>query len=281
MLTVLNYENAGQAWLHLLGELFTNGHRVTPRGRQTRELLDVTWCVRDARQNLWVHPHRNLSYKFAVAEWLWIWFGHDDVRTIAQYNKHIAQFSDNGSTFDGAYGPLVRAQWPLVIANLNGDPDSRQAVMQIFRRSIRPWTRDVPCTLTVQFILRHGKLHTIVNMRSSDVWLGLPYDCYNFSMLANITASVLGVVTGGIIFHLGSSHLYEDDAAKAFEVLQTPKLLEHLVTPQHTSAPPAWLDMVLTTKVATEETPLEILEWGRYSQVLTSPTQAEALAVLR
>ena len=47
--------------------------------------------------------------------------------------------------------------------------DTRQAVIQIFDAAdVRARRVDVPCTCTVQFLPRAGKLHVVTSMRSND-----------------------------------------------------------------------------------------------------------------
>src|SRR5712691_3901798 len=97
-----------EAWLELLNRLARYDFRVvSPQGHSCRELLGVSLRVEDLRANILVHPRRNLNYRFMVAEWLWIALGRNDVATVARYNPEIAQFSDDGLTFTGAYGPRL------------------------------------------------------------------------------------------------------------------------------------------------------------------------------
>jgi thymidylate synthase len=81
-------------------------------------------------------------------------------------------------------------------------------------------TRDVPCTLTWQFFIRDEKLELHVNMRSNDVWLGLPYDLFNFTSIQRHLAARLDVGIGDYYHHVGSLHLYEPNLSQAITVLQ-------------------------------------------------------------
>lgn len=265
----------GQAWFTLLSELEVSKVVVSPRGLKCAEITNVNLVVHDARQNLLVNEARRLSYRFAVAEWLWIWYGRDDVKTIAQYNRHIAQFSDNGVDFNGAYGVPVMAQWDYVREVLRRDLDSRQAIITIYKMPRRP-TKDVPCTIALQFLIRDGQLNVIATMRSSDIWLGLPYDVFNFSMLGNILAGQLSVPIGSLSLNLGSSHLYASNYEASLDALT--KDCDTVTSSRLPGEPPPWLEHVLTDRV-----PMGLNDhvWSRYARVLLAKTNSDALEILR
>lgn len=250
----------------LLGTLVYQGQRVKVRDRLTHEILNVQLRVRDARNNILQNPARNLNYKFMVAEWLWIFFGLDDVQTIAQYNSVMRNFSDDGVILKGAYGPRLRMQWSHVIQTLRHDSQSRQAVITIWTPNPAP-SLDIPCTVSMQFLIRDRLLHTIVNMRSSDVWLGLPYDFFAFSMLANSLSATLGVPIGSLTMNLGSSHLYGDDLLKTTEVEYT---RGSILSPQFTDTiiPRELLEVLQNPWLSIE--PFEFDKpWWFYADVLT------------
>jgi len=265
------YDDFSSAWFALLKNLFDDGLPVSPRGYETRELLGVQLRVKDMTKNILVHPARALSYRFAIAEWLWIAAGRHDVETVTRYNKHIAQFSDNGTTFSGAYGTRILPQMEYLLEQLK-KPHSRQAVVSIWTPNPVP-SKDIPCTLIWQLLARGGELHAIVTMRSSDIWLGLPYDMLNFSQLTNSVAGELGLVPGSFTFNLGSSHLYERDREKAAAVLAAPELLSAVNSPRLPSLTPAnailGYDELLTTP------------WSIYRDALQAKTNADALTCLK
>lgn len=206
------------AWAALLARLYYEGRPAVPRDQPTCELLGVAFTVADLRQNVLVSDARKLSYRFMVAEWLWIAAGREDVRTISRYNKNIGEFSDDGERFAGAYGPRLTLQEPYLLDSLR-KKDSRQAVAVIWSPNPRP-SKDLPCTTTLQMFNREGKLHGIVTMRSSDIWLGLPYDFFNFSQIVSGFAGHLDLEPGSLTYQLGSSHLYDRDRAGAEGVFQ-------------------------------------------------------------
>jgi len=209
-----------EAWVELLRYLLLYGEESAPRGQKILETRPAVIRLDSPRKAILSIPERFLNYTFMVAEWVWIVTGRNDVEMIAYYNKKIADFSDDGRTFFGAYGPRFVAQLQRVIDTLRADPDSRQAWIQVWREPPPEGTKDVPCTLGWQFFIRNGRLEMHAHMRSSDVWLGLPYDAFNFSMIQLGIAAELGLPVGPTTFMLGSSHLYRQNLQSARDIVQ-------------------------------------------------------------
>jgi thymidylate synthase len=195
--------------------------KSAPRGMPIWERLGVSLRLRDAMDCVVGIPSRKLNYHFMVAEFWWIASASHDVEMISKYCETISKFSDDGKVFFGAYGPPWNEQLEYVVNKLHEDKDSRQAVLTIWRPS-PPATKDVPCTVAMQYLIREGKLNTIVTMRSSDAWLGLPYDIFNFARLGAMVAGELNVPQGWLQLNLGSLHLYERDAPRAMSVAVSP-----------------------------------------------------------
>lgn len=169
-------------WRTLLTDLLKHGTVVKPRGRTTYEWLGYIAQV-DMTAPLVTTPARKLGYRYVPAEAAWVLSGDNRVGTIKPFSRRMPSFSDDGHTFFGAYGPKFVEQAGYVVDCLYNDPLSRQAVMTLWRERPRP-TLDVPCTLSLQWLIRDGRLHCFTNMRSSDAWLGWPNDVFTFSMMS-------------------------------------------------------------------------------------------------
>lgn len=216
--------NLSQAWMAALKEILSEGSTVSPRGNLTKEILQRTMIV-DMRKPVLTSPARKLSYQFMAAEAFWILSGDNRVETISPYNQRIKDFSDDGIFFFGAYGPRIKSQLSYVIDKLVEDQSSRQAGLTIWRENPPP-TKDVPCTVSIFFSIRESLLNVHVFMRSSDVWLGVPYDVFNFSMLGHMVCCLLSlrdifVSPGEVFLTAASSHLYERDWVNARKCLST------------------------------------------------------------
>jgi thymidylate synthase len=272
----------GKIYRDVMINLLTYGDESAPRGMKTVEILGAQIRLKDMRANILATPERDLNFRFMIAEWLWIEAGRDDVKFIEQYNRNITQFSDDGNIFNGAYGPRLAPQWDYVINSLH-NPDTRQAVATIWTPSPSK-SLDIPCTVAFQFLIRGGKLNLIATMRSSDSWLGLPYDMFNFSMIANGIAGKLGVEPGELIMQLGSLHLYEQNWDQA-KVLINNSDSQTIWSPKLPDRPPAW-DMTSWcqgTFVPWEQWTFESkinAPWREYIRALQVPTKKAAKEIL-
>lgn len=213
---------ASAQWLSVLRRLMSEEASIAaPRGMSVREILGFSSVV-DMGYPVVMLPARKMSYRFMAAEAWWILSGRNDVESIARFNANITKFSDNGESFFGAYGPPLLEQRESVADALLIDRDSRQAVATIWRPR-PPSTRDVPCTVALQWLIRGGKLHCVATMRSSDAWLGWVYDVFNFTMISLDLLLELRPVydlrLGNLYLNAGSQHLYERDWEKAQKCL--------------------------------------------------------------
>lgn len=198
------------AWRWVVRDLLVYGEQVAPRDIVTREILNHTMVV-DMKRPVLTNAARKLGYRFMAAEAAWILSGSDRVDALRPFSQAIADFSDDGVTFFGAYGPRLREQLDYVVEKLRQDRHTRQAVASIWRVN-PPTTRDYPCTLSSHFLVRDGTLHQFVTMRSSDAWLGVPYDVFSFSMWAGYVLLALGdrqLKLGTLYQTAASRHLYE------------------------------------------------------------------------
>lgn len=191
----------------LLHRTFSEGVLVDRRGGPTFELLNVgeSWPAASA---ILVNQARAMRMDFAKAEARWIMDGRNDVGPLVKHIKGIAEYSDNGHVLTGAYGPQWVEQRRYVLDTLRANPLSRQAVVSIWRP--RPsQSADIPCTLSWQFMQVEGRLDMFVRMRSSDIWLGLPYDAFTWSAILIDTAMALGLEHGNVHYSAATLHLYE------------------------------------------------------------------------
>lgn len=241
------FECADEAMSHLLDRIMTHGEESAPRGKKVRELLGEKITF-DMRYPIVTKESRKMGYRFLPAEAFWILSGRNDLEFFRGLNMpFIWEFSDDGFFYNGAYGPRVVDQLTYVCDVLADDHDTRQAVIEVWRPNPRP-SRDIPCTLSFQFIARGGRLHCVQSMRSSDGWLGYPYDIFNASMLSLYVILLLrcrktrgraNLTLGTHTMMIGSAHVYEPQWESALKFIDDTTYSrydsyepEHFETPQ-------------------------------------------------
>ena len=163
---------------------------------------------------------REISEKYAKAELEWYWSGDNSCKTIGAYAKKWLEITDDGKTSNSAYGYILQKKYGFnqidqVIELLKKDPTTRRAVLNISDPAIdRINTKDMQCTVCLQFLLRDGKLNTTVYMRSNDIVFGLPYDYIYFMSIARHISEALSVEIGTYTHIAGSIHLYDSTRNK-------------------------------------------------------------------
>jgi thymidylate synthase len=112
------------------------------------------------------------------------------------------------------WNPSNCFQYENVLAELKKNPFSRRAVM-IYQRP-EMWydfddggMSDFVCTNAVQYLIRDGELHAVVQMRSNDAIFGYKNDWAWQKHVLEKLAVDLGVPPGQIIWNAGSLHVYE------------------------------------------------------------------------
>lgn len=209
-----------EGWLDFLRVLYYDGHKSRPRGMETREILGAQLVITDPACSILTVPERGLNYSFMAAEALWMTLGLNRVDLIEPYNRQLGLYAADPYThhFQGAYGPRITEEIDYVVNTLRLDVGSRQALISIWRPRPRA-SADIPCTVSMQFLVRDGVLHMHTYMRSQDIWLGTPYDVFNFTLIQALIAHRLGVGIGTYMHTMGSLHLYERNMAAAAVVL--------------------------------------------------------------
>lgn len=190
----------------------------------TKELLNVSFELSNI-DNAFVTV-RDTSVEYVLGELLWYGASDNSVEFISAYGKMWERLSDDGVTNNSAYGYIATKKFGFdqvdqVIKQLKKDPNSRRAKININVPNVNSiMTNDEPCTLTIQFVIRDGKLNCTAMMRSNDVWFGLPYDVMFFTTLQKLIARSLNIDVGTYFHFVTSMHMYDrniDDIKAAID----------------------------------------------------------------
>lgn len=242
-----------QAYLDLLQDILDHG--VAKGDRTGTGTLSV--FGRQFRHNLAdgfpLLTTKKLHLKSIINELLWFLRGDTNVRWL---QEHGVSIWDEWATESGDLGPVYGAQWTAwptrdgghinqidyVVDCLRNKPDSRRILFHGWNveylpdESVSP--RDnaragrmalPPCHLLYQFWVANGRLSALLYIRSSDSFLGLPYNTASLAVLTLMLAQQCDLQPGEIIVTTGDSHIYSNHLDQVREQLsRTPRLLPRL-----------------------------------------------------
>lgn len=139
--------------------------------------------------------------------------GHTDLE---QYRQEVLDGILDfkiGNGWEYTYHARIAEQLPFIFSELNRNPDSRRAVIDV-----RDWKKDTAhgntspaCLQHIQYFIRDGKLSSKVLMRSNDAPEATFMNMFAFVMLQKKIADQLGVGMGSYTHRANSFHCYEKD----------------------------------------------------------------------
>ena len=197
-----------------------------PKVGNTRELNNVKLVLKDINNN--IVSVRGISPSYLFGELLWYFNGDNSLEFISNFSSFWNNISDDGETCNSAYGYLMQIkhgfnQIEKVIEILEADPNSRRAKININvpNPNVKE-TKDEPCTMSLHFMIRNGKLDCTTVMRSNDIWFGFPYDVAFFTELQKFIAERLKVGYGEYTHFAVSLHMYDRDEEKIAKIVENP-----------------------------------------------------------
>lgn len=218
-------ESVDDVWLQLWKTVKENSEELESRdGDVVWECINAHIVMTNPTRNLSHNKIRNMSIRYAIGEFLWYESATNKLKPIQAYTKGWDRMSDDGEHVNSNYGYLIKKhygfdQFNMCIESLKANRNSRQAIMHykpVFDFVEKP-TKDVPCTISQQFFIRDDKLHSIVNMRSNDIWNGIPYDIFFFTSNQIKMAMLLDIEVGTYMHSAGSLHMYKRDYETALK----------------------------------------------------------------
>ena len=231
-------------YLDLLQDILDNGVRKGDRtgtgtlsvfGRQYRHNL---------AQGFPLLTTKKLHFKSIVNELIWFLSGDTNTRWLKENGVKIW---DEWATPEGDLGPVYGAQWTAwptsdggsinqidyVVDCLRNNPDSRRILFHAWnveflpdegkspQENVRAGKMALPpCHLLYQFYVAQGKLSAQLMIRSSDSFLGLPYNTASLALLTMMLAQQCDLGLGEIIICTGDSHIYNNHFEQVRQQLQ-------------------------------------------------------------
>lgn len=210
-----------------LRHVLTEGKPLSVRGSNVRELRNRLTILERPQERCLVTPNRRNNIFATIAETMWVLAGRNDLAFLNRYLPRAQDFSDDGQTWRAAYGPRLR-NWHGVdqlrenLALLSRELSTRRAVMSIFDPAADfIESKDIPCNNWLHWLVRDGRLHMNVAVRSNDIMWGFSgINAFEWSVLHECMATWLNVDVGEITFFASSLHLYEHHEQRAQAIVE-------------------------------------------------------------
>ncbi len=231
-------------YLDLLQDILDNGARKCDRtgtgtlsvfGRQYRH---------DLAEGFPLLTTKKLHFRSIANELIWFLSGDTNTRWLKENGVSIW---DEWATEAGDLGPIYGAQWTAwptrdggsinqidyVVDCLRNNPDSRRILFHGWNVEYLPDERVSPqdnvragrmalppCHLLYQFYVAGRRLSAQLFIRSSDSFLGLPYNTASLALLTLMLAQQCDLEPGEIIVCTGDSHIYSNHLEQVRQQLQ-------------------------------------------------------------
>lgn len=236
-----------QAYLDLLADIRDHGvDRGDRTGTGTRSVFGRQLRCH-LNEGFPLLTTKKIHFKSVVNELLWFLSG--DTNT-AWLKENGVSIWDEWATQEGDLGPVYGAQWRQWPTRDGGSIDQLRYVLDCLRQ--RPESRRIlfhawnveylpdegmspqdnvragrmalpPCHLLYQFYVANGALSTQLYIRSSDVFLGLPFNIASVALLTHLLAQQSNLQVADIIVSLGDAHIYHNHQEQvALQLARTP-----------------------------------------------------------
>lgn len=196
---------------------------------------------------------KKLHFKSIANELIWFLSGNTN---IAWLNEHGVSIWDEWATPEGELGPVYGKQWTAwptkdggtinqidyVVNTLKTNPNSRRILFHGWNPEYLPDESKSPvqnaenglmalppCHLLYQFYVANGKLSSQLYIRSSDSFLGLPYNIASLALLTHMLAQQCELIPHEIVVSIGDLHAYANHMEQIqLQLTRSPKKLPRL-----------------------------------------------------
>lgn len=223
-------------YIDLCRDILANGSEKGDRtGTGTISVFGRT-LHHDLSESFPILTTKSVHFKSVVGELLWFLRGDTNIKFL---QDHKIKIWDAWATLDGEVGALYGHQWrhwrdsydaskPIdqianLVHTLKTNPDSRRMLVSAWNVSDLPLEKYSPqknarwgrmalatCHYSFQCYVNDGKLSLIFNMRSSDVFLGLPFNLASYALLCHMLAQVCGLEVGELVWSGADVHIYKN-----------------------------------------------------------------------
>ncbi len=214
-------------YLQLMADILKDGKSKPSRGIHDLKSIFGYQIRFDMRHGFPLLTTKKMPFKILLHELFWFISGSTNIQYLHDHKIHYWDgFADENKNL----GPVYGAQWrhwkspdgteidQLVwaINEIKNNPNSKGIIVNAWNVADLEAMRLPPCHTMFQFDVTKGKLRMQLYQRSSDVFLGLPFNIAQYAMLLHMIAHLTDLEPRELIVSIGNAHLYKNhlDAAK-------------------------------------------------------------------
>ncbi|GAC1386831.1 MAG: thymidylate synthase [Candidatus Saccharimonadales bacterium] len=222
--------HAEYQYLKLLAEILQHGKSKPTRGIHSIKSIFGAQLRFDLRQGFPLLTTKKMPFNILLHELLWFVSGSSNIRYLQDHKIH---YWDEFADADLNLGPVYGVQWrhwkdhsgkdidqlQWAIDQIKTNPHSKAIIVSAWNAADLSAMRLPPCHTMFQFDVSKNKLRLQLYQRSSDVFLGLPFNIAQYALLLHMVAHVTGLEARELIISIGNAHLYQNQIEPAREQL--------------------------------------------------------------
>lgn len=183
-----------------------------------KAVAGIFFKLDNSKDDAFLLTTKHVAWKTAVKEMYWIYIMQSNkVKDLQDMNVHVwDEWIKEDGTIGPAYGAIIskptfgyKNQLEYVIETLKKDPNSRRVMINLWDVDKLHEMALTPCCYNVIFNVLDGKLYMQLNIRSSDVALGLPFNIFQFQVLHKLIAHECKVEPADMIVMISNLHYYD------------------------------------------------------------------------
>ena len=196
-----------------------------------KAIAGVCFKLDNSKDRAFLLTTKNVLWKSAIKELYWIYIMQsNNVTELEKMNCGIwTAWKKPDDTIGPSYGAAVniptfgyKNQLEYVVETLKKDPNSRRAMINLWIPEDLHKMALTPCCYNLIFNILDGKLYMQLNIRSSDIALGLPFNIFQFQVLHKLIAHEVGVEPADFIVMISNLHYYDRHEEKLLEQIDMP-----------------------------------------------------------
>lgn len=215
-------------YLKLIAEVLKNGKSKPTRGIVGIKSIFGYQMHFDLRHGFPLLTTKKMPFNILMHELLWFVSGSSNIKYLQDNKIHYwDEFADK----DLNLGPVYGVQWrhwkgadgkefdqlAWAIDQIKNNPHSKGIIVSAWNVADLKEMRLPPCHTMFQFDVTKGKLRMQLYQRSSDVFLGLPFNIAQYALLLQMVAHITGLEARELVVTIGNAHLYDNHLEQAKE----------------------------------------------------------------